>query len=89
MDTRTSVFRLRIERVRDALRRHGLAAVLVPALVALGGWLAFPLAGLAAIATLAVVTNWRQAPPPQGGPDDPGAGEGGSATTRADRSYVQ
>ena len=30
MDTRTSVFRLRIERVRDALKRHGLAAVLVP-----------------------------------------------------------
>ena len=30
MDTRTSVFRLRIERLRDALQRHGLAAVLVP-----------------------------------------------------------
>ena len=30
MDTRTSTFRLRIERVRDALKRHGLAAVLVP-----------------------------------------------------------
>ena len=30
MDTRTSPFRLRIERVRDALKRHGLAAVLVP-----------------------------------------------------------
>ena len=30
MDTRTNVFRLRIERVRDALRRQGLAAVLVP-----------------------------------------------------------
>lgn len=30
MDTRTSVFRLRIEAVRDALKRHGLAAVLVP-----------------------------------------------------------
>jgi Xaa-Pro aminopeptidase len=30
MDTRTSPFRLRIERVRDALRRQGLAAVLVP-----------------------------------------------------------
>ena len=30
MDTRTSPFRLRIERVRDALERHGLAAVLVP-----------------------------------------------------------
>ena len=30
MDTRTSAFRLRIEKVRDALRRHGLAAVLVP-----------------------------------------------------------
>ncbi len=30
MDTRTSVFRLRIEKVRDALKRHGLAAVLVP-----------------------------------------------------------
>ena len=30
MDTRTSIFRLRIERVREALRRHGLAAVLVP-----------------------------------------------------------
>jgi Xaa-Pro aminopeptidase len=30
MDTRTSPFRLRIERVREALRRHGLAAVLVP-----------------------------------------------------------
>ena len=30
MDTRTSVFRLRVERVRDALKRHGLAAVLVP-----------------------------------------------------------
>ena len=30
MDTRTSPFRLRIERVRDALQRHGLAAVLVP-----------------------------------------------------------
>ncbi|HEX7438823.1 MAG TPA: aminopeptidase P family protein [Caldimonas sp.] len=30
MDTRTSPFRLRIERVRDALHRHGLAAVLVP-----------------------------------------------------------
>ena len=30
MDTRTSPFRLRIERVRDALRKHGLAAVLVP-----------------------------------------------------------
>lgn len=30
MDTRTSTHRLRIERVRDALKRHGLAAVLVP-----------------------------------------------------------
>ena len=30
MDTRTSPFRLRIERVRDALKLHGLAAVLVP-----------------------------------------------------------
>ena len=30
MDTRTSPYRLRIERVRDALRRHGLAAVLMP-----------------------------------------------------------
>ena len=30
MDTRTAPFRLRIEKVRDALKRHGLAAVLVP-----------------------------------------------------------
>ena len=30
MDTRTSIFRLRIERVQDALRQRGLAAVLVP-----------------------------------------------------------
>ena len=30
MDTRTSPFQLRIERVRDALKQHGLAAVLVP-----------------------------------------------------------
>ncbi len=30
MDTRTSPFRLRIERVRDVLAREGLAAVLVP-----------------------------------------------------------
>jgi Xaa-Pro aminopeptidase len=30
MDTRTSPFRLRIEKVREALRAHGLAAVLVP-----------------------------------------------------------
>ena len=30
MDTRTSAFRLRIEHVQDALRRHGFAAVLVP-----------------------------------------------------------
>jgi Xaa-Pro aminopeptidase len=30
MDTRTSTHRLRIERVRDALERQGLAAVLVP-----------------------------------------------------------
>jgi Xaa-Pro aminopeptidase len=30
MDTRTSPFRLRIERAQDALARHGLAAVLVP-----------------------------------------------------------
>ncbi len=30
MDTRTSAFRLRIEKVRDALKRHGLCAVLVP-----------------------------------------------------------
>ena len=30
MDTRTSPFRRRIERVRDALKRHGLAAVVVP-----------------------------------------------------------
>ncbi|MGK2897589.1 MAG: aminopeptidase P family protein [Burkholderiaceae bacterium] len=30
MDTRTSTHRLRIEKVRDALQRHGLAAVLVP-----------------------------------------------------------
>lgn len=30
MDTRTSTHRLRIERVRDELRRQGLAAVLVP-----------------------------------------------------------
>jgi Xaa-Pro aminopeptidase len=30
MDTRTSDFRLRIERVREALQRQGLAAVLVP-----------------------------------------------------------
>src|SRR5258708_2728325 len=30
MDTRTPAFRLRTEKVRDALNRHGLAAVLVP-----------------------------------------------------------
>jgi Xaa-Pro aminopeptidase len=30
MDTRTSPFRLRIEKVRDCLKAHGLAAVLVP-----------------------------------------------------------
>ena len=30
MDTRTSPFRLRIERVQDALKKQGLAAVLVP-----------------------------------------------------------
>ena len=30
MDTRTSPFRLRIEKARDALKAHGLAAVLVP-----------------------------------------------------------
>ena len=30
MDTRTSPSRLRIERVRDTLKKHGLAAVLVP-----------------------------------------------------------
>src|ERR1700712_1474463 len=30
MDTRTSTHRLRIEKVRDALKRHDLAAVLVP-----------------------------------------------------------
>jgi Xaa-Pro aminopeptidase len=30
MDTRTSTHRLRIEKVRDALKRHGLTAVLVP-----------------------------------------------------------
>ena len=30
MDTRTSPFRLRIEKARDALKRHDLAAVLVP-----------------------------------------------------------
>ena len=30
MDTRTSTYRLRIERVRDALRAHGLARLLVP-----------------------------------------------------------
>jgi len=30
MDTRTSETRLRIERVRDAIRRHGVAALLVP-----------------------------------------------------------
>ena len=30
MDTRTSIHRLRIERVRDALQQHDLAAVLVP-----------------------------------------------------------
>ncbi len=30
MDTRTSTHRLRIERVRDTLKSHGLAAVLVP-----------------------------------------------------------
>jgi Xaa-Pro aminopeptidase len=30
MDTRTSPVRLRIERVRDSLRRHGLQALLVP-----------------------------------------------------------
>ena len=30
MDTRTSPHRLRIERIRDALKRHDLAAVLVP-----------------------------------------------------------
>ncbi|MDP3822958.1 MAG: aminopeptidase P family protein [Burkholderiales bacterium] len=30
MDTRTSPFRLRIERVRDALKKHGMAAILVP-----------------------------------------------------------
>ena len=30
MDTRTSPFRLRIEKARDALQAHGLAAVLVP-----------------------------------------------------------
>ena len=30
MDTRTSPYRLRIERVQDALKQHGLGAVLVP-----------------------------------------------------------
>jgi len=30
MDIRTSPFRLRIDKVRDALKRHGLAAVMVP-----------------------------------------------------------
>jgi len=30
MDTRTSTHRLRIDKARDALKRHGLAAVLVP-----------------------------------------------------------
>jgi Xaa-Pro aminopeptidase len=30
MDTRTSPIRLRLERVRDALRRHSLHALLVP-----------------------------------------------------------
>src|SRR5450631_990551 len=32
MDTRSSAFRARIARFRDALKRHGLAAVLVPSI---------------------------------------------------------
>lgn len=78
------------------LVRTGFFAVLATGLVPLGGWLAFPLAMGVAVGLLLAVTAWRQ----RGGVGagvGAGAGvdvavgvpcdtEGGSATTRAERS---
>ena len=64
------------------LVRSAFLAVLAPSLLPLGGWLAFTLALLAAVATLLTVTALRREPRP-----DQGGGEaGGCATTLAERS---
>lgn len=63
------------------LVRSNFLAVLAIALAPLGGWLAFPLATLAAVAVLAAITGRRQPGGVAGW-----AAAGGSATTRAERS---
>jgi hypothetical protein len=63
------------------LVRSTLLAALALGLAPLGGWLAFPLATLAAVAVLAAITGRCQ---PGGGAGC--AAAGGSATTRAERS---
>ena len=65
------------------LVRCTFLAVLATTLVPLGGWLAFPLAVLAAIATLSAIGTLRRGASPTQGC---GVAEGGSATTLAERS---
>ena len=66
------------------LVRSTFLAVLAPTLLPLGGWLAFTLALLAAVAMLVTITALRrEADTDQGGGDADGA-VGGSATTRED-----
>ena len=60
------------------LVRCTFLAVLAPTLLPLGGWLAFTLALLAAVATLVTVTSLRREPHP----DQGGGQAGGCATTR-------
>ena len=73
------------------LVRSTFLAVLAPSLLPLGGWLAFTLALLAAVATLVTITALHREPPAdQGGAvvgADAGADAvGGCATTLAERS---
>ena len=69
------------------LVRSCFLAVLAPTLVPLGGWLAFTLALLAAVATLLTITALRREPrPDQAGGEAGGSAVAGCATTRAERS---
>ena len=73
------------------LVRSAFLAVLAIGLAPLGGWLAFPLAMLAAVAVLVAVTTLRQRGGGFSGDGGSANGiaciaDGGSATTRAERS---
>ncbi len=69
------------------LVRSSFLAVLAPTLMPLGGWLAFTLALLVAVATLLAITALRREPQPdQAGGEAGGSAVAGCATTRAERS---